>query len=687
MYDFHSYLYSLSQSPLAEAVIALYEASEGDARKYMKKVLIDSGLEDDMDDLYGDNWSEEAFNVIRDKFVHKGCDVYFTPGLARIAYGELDLDTDDENTQKVNQLRELVKFITMAHKGQFTRNLERIDIVQQGPQKGMKVKSKPMTLEQLAEMFSREQKEVTGKARQQAADELRGNEGNGYEIIELKDFETAHKFLPYCTADPWCYLEDETTFKSYEKDGNKLYLALAPGFERLKPGDPGYGKSMIGFDMGPVDEDGRSTMCVCNNRYNHAPNLEHEEGVGTGDEAYDEIQLSRILGFPVWERCPGYTASELMAMGKLSISVLKTLVPDKETFYELLRYNEARIQFLKKYKVISRKLEYGPADAMEFYTHSNGFASRPFFGVIPKSSDKPLWFLDYNVICNGLYSLRVGSSKFMLMKWDGTILTDEPLSGTYSTEMPLCVSKEIDGENKYNFIDESGRFISQTWFAKAQPFLTPGTAYANVENEEGKGNFINREGNLMLPTWADKIAKYYANGTVYISELPDGTCTILDGRFNPICNGVEVVEKNNDGIVIERDGKYNMVLPKFSRLLSEEWFDGMDAYPMTSAKSGTTCLYVYREGLGYNFIDLSDFEPLLDKWYADMKPMSHQLFIVRENGKLNIFFPGYNDFILPSWFDDRDTPEVDGYGKFSNLWLNGVKVRVDDGKVLIDEGN
>jgi len=146
MYDFHSYLRSLPGSPLVEAVRALYEASEGDARKYMKKMLQSLGLEQELAQGYGDNWAETAFNKIRNAFVHQGCDVYFVPGIARIAYGELDFDSDDEDTQKVAQLRRLVKFITLAHKGQFTRNLERISVIPEGPQKGMKVKSKPFTL-------------------------------------------------------------------------------------------------------------------------------------------------------------------------------------------------------------------------------------------------------------------------------------------------------------------------------------------------------------------------------------------------------------------------------------------------------------------------------------------------------------------------------------------------------------
>lgn len=125
--NFDLYINSLNKTPLTEAVIALYEASEGDARKYMKKALIALGLEDELRVIYGENWSEEVFVKLRKDFVRLGCDMYFLPGIARIAYGELDLDSNDEQTQKVTDLRDLVKFISRAHKGDFTRNLERID--------------------------------------------------------------------------------------------------------------------------------------------------------------------------------------------------------------------------------------------------------------------------------------------------------------------------------------------------------------------------------------------------------------------------------------------------------------------------------------------------------------------------------------------------------------------------------
>lgn len=48
MRSFVEFIGSLPPGPLTEAVAALYEASEGDARKYMKKVLVGMGLGGEM---------------------------------------------------------------------------------------------------------------------------------------------------------------------------------------------------------------------------------------------------------------------------------------------------------------------------------------------------------------------------------------------------------------------------------------------------------------------------------------------------------------------------------------------------------------------------------------------------------------------------------------------------------------
>ena len=684
MYDFHSYLCSLPSSPLVEAVRALYEASEGDARKYMKKMLQSLGLEQELAQGYGDNWAETAFNKIRNAFVHQGCDVYFVPGIARIAYGDLHFDSEDEDTQKLALLKNLVKFITIAHKAQFTRNLEKIDVVQEGPQKGMKVKSKPLTLDQLSTMFSREQKEVTGKAREQFAKEHANSEGNGYKIIELKNFEQAHQFLPYCTADKWCYLQNESTFDSYAGGGNKLYLALAPGFEKLKPGDPGYGRSMIGFDMGPVDENGKSELCVCTNRYNHAENLENEEGAGSGDSAYDEIQLSKILGFPVWERCPGYTVDEMLANGLMNMETMKTIVTTDDELTKLARDKKYQMEFLKKYRVEAREEWRAPGFCVSFCKiNKRGFHTTEWFAMLTDEPDHLIWFKGFSRLNADVYSLELGSHKFMVVFQTGKPLSTDVFYKVGGDHFPLAVCKMIDGEKRYNYLDLAGRYVSKDWFAHVGTFDAY-TNYACVQRDDGKENVIDKSGKLMLSEWYDSIKREYDKGFYFVVDDKDvGKKLLYTWEMKPFCGYVDEMESlSGVGVLVKSNGKYNVAIPKDCGMLCDLWFDAIDDR-LYIAPNGSYALLVFDKDQGYNFIDVETHKQLIEKWYPLIKYIEHGFFYVKdENGRINIYETCTNRFMLPQWFEDHGVPEIQGYEQFGNLMLNGKPVRVVNGKIM-----
>ena len=683
MKNFAEYLRSLPHTPLTEAGCALYEASEGDARKYMKKVLQSLGLEHELANDYGINWTEEAFNKIRNAFVHQGCDVYFVPGIARIAYGDLRFDSNDADTQKIALLRNLVKFITMAHKAEFTRNLEKIDVVREGPQKGMKVKSKPMTLDQLSAMFSREQKEVTGKARDQFAKEMGNSEGNGYKIIELKNFEQAHQFLPYCTADKWCYLQNESTFDSYAGGGNKLYLALAPGFEKLKPGDEGYGRSMIGFDMGPVDENGKSEMCVCTNRYNHSENLEHEPGVGSGDAAYDEIQLSKILGFPVWERCPGYTVDEMLANGLMNMMTMKTIVTTDEELERLAKDKKYQKEFLAKYRVEARDSLEAPGFSVCFTKiNRNGFHGTNWYAMTTDEPDHLIWFEGYHRLDADVYEIEVGHNQYMVVYQNGKLLNHDVFWKVGGARFPLGVCKIIDGEKRYNYINEAGKYLSKDWFTKIDAFdhYLP---YAGVRREDGKANIIRTDGKIMLGDWYEKISREYLNGFYFkITDADTGKELLLNKDLKPFCGYIDHMAQVHCGIVIKSNGKFNMAIPQTGDLLCDIWFDSMDERPYVAPNDSYDML-VYDKDQGYNFINTATRKQVIPKWYPFIKYIEHGFFIVKnEAGQINLYETCSQRFMLPQWFEDHGLPTINGYENFGNLWLDGNPVAVVKGKII-----
>jgi len=700
--NFDLYINSLNKTPLIEAVIALYEASEGDARKYMKKALIALGLEDELRETYGENWSEEVFVKLRKDFVRLGCDMYFLPGIARIAYGELDLDSTDEQTQKVNDLRDLVKFISRAHKGDFTRNLERIDTVQQGPQKGMKVKSEPLTFDQIKDMFAQSADEANEAEQDEWEKTHAGITDNGYKIIELTDFNTAHKFYPYTvTSDPhtaWCYLETENTFDYYRNEGNRLYLAYKPGFEKLKPGQPGYGDSLIGFDMGPIEKNGKSKLQVSTNRYNHGKNLETGEN-GGGDSAFTQTTLSDTLGLPIWKACPGYTVSELLAQGKINLAVLKEII-NKDMLAKLFNDQQYREQFTKKYRVYVDPLAHLPGMAIRTYTKDPyGLASKPWCVISTKYINDLLWFRG----CNrrniktddsaGIIELLVSSDNYMLMDQNGKLISNDQFYCLYGQRFPLYVVKKFNGKAYINYITQDGKYISDQWFKNGAPFNEQSSCVRVIDDND-KVNILREDGQLILPNWvtyindnADPDSGYNIGEFFVVHDDSSDKVTLINKQGKAICPPVadDQFFYGDCGIVLRINGKHNLFIVKTGELLADRWFDGMDLWGYRCGGTGAKCVFVKYNDLGYNFINTETRKPVMGKWYKDMHEVDHQVFAVRENGKLNLYYPGYQSFLLPQWFDDvPEDPEI-YTNRFYNLYLNGQRVKVIDGQILPDE--
>ena len=659
--QFDTFLHLLPSNPLVEAVQALYEASEGDARKYMKKTLQAMGLEEELAEDYGANWSEEVFNKIRTAFVHQGCDVYFVPGIARIAYGELDYDSDDEDTQKLAEFKRLVKFITIAHKGQFTRNLEKISVVQDGPQKGMKVKSDPLTYDQLAEMFGNESRAATNSERAKFAEE-NGVTDNGYKIIELKNFEQAHKLLPYCTADPWCYLENETAFDSYAQSGNKLYVALAPGFEKLRPGEPGYGRSMIGFDMGPVDENGKSELCVCNNRYNHSKNLEYEEGVGSGDDAYNEIQLSKILGFPVWEKCPGYTEEELAQMDRITPTYVKARVPDVETFKRLLSSSEARVEFKEKYKLVAN-VPWDYDNGIEFYSVNCNYA--PIISAILVDGNV-LWYKDAQYLSNDRISLKLQDNTYIIVSSTGELVSGQKFNqmghydGCYPIRVGIC--KNGADDMQYNYIDYDGNLRSPIWFDAGEEFQK--NSVNVMVTKDGKKNLMLPSGRLVFDTWYKQIESQRTQDRCYLVSN-DGPCTVYNKYYQEIASDVKTAEKiDYDAILVTNSAnKNNVINPKVGKLIFNQWFDKI--LPVLFGPVGADCYPVYDADKGYNLFNVSPsrpesaLRPVFPTWLQKLEYLGRGLIMIGNGGKINLYQPSEETILLPEWCDDCDRlPQV-----------------------------
>lgn len=671
MRSFVEFIGSLPPGPLTEAVAALYEASEGDARKYMKKVLVGMGLGGDMAEDYGENWAEAVFNKLRADFVRQGCDVFFLPGIARIAYGELDYDSDDEDTQKTAELRNLVKFITTAHKGQFTRNLERIDVVQQGPQKGMKVKTAPLSLGEIHGMFSREQRDVSSAERQSFIDENGPDKDNGYKIVELTDFPTANKFYKYTvTSDPhtaWCYLEDEETFDSYRQDGNRLYLALKPGFETLKPGQPGYGNSMIGFDMGPVDDDGNSELCVATDRYNHGINKETGEQ-SHGDQQFDQITLSKTLGFPVWKRCPGYSVEDVLAhkdMKVLPKSILVKLFPTYGMMKKRLDEDAdgSGYRLLDRFNIAVGKTDYPPKPESIKFSVNNAYE---MYAIVDKEhpDEKVEWFQDFKVSRNGVKLYMYPRGIRLLDKNFDPMFGGKLFKFVTNNHNPIIVQRFED--NKANLVLDNGQMWSEQWLDSAS--MGNGD-YAIVENNTGLGklvNVIDKDGHSLIGGWATgmKMQRINPRGAIFKVTYKDGSVGLFTDQFAPFSKeryeDVWFDDDNRDMMVVKRGGKYAVVDIREPNFDTCAWFDrDVDLSTLTYAGTDWTPYVLGMVGGKYNWYSIADGSPLYTVSFDKVQPLDNRRYfwIVRVGDKVNLVCSDNHKIVSERWFDADSNPE------------------------------
>jgi hypothetical protein len=278
--------------------------SEGDAYRYTKKVLLSLPNAPELRQIYTEiarnrnisSWTRACYQELRTQFFRDGqCKVKFAPGVARIAYGELDFGTGDEDFRKLADLRDYVRIISIAHFTEYTRHLS--------------VDGKALTFADLTETYG----STAADNWRELKSELRKIHygPRRYRIIWLDTFETARQYYEYTKPHGWCHLDSRSMFETYSfsratgLDGSskvcpvKLYLAVLPGFETMAEDDPLYGESMLGIDIGPG---GR--LIHVNNRWNHAhDNIDQRKG----DNKYSERELSELMGAPFYTLCPPMT--------------------------------------------------------------------------------------------------------------------------------------------------------------------------------------------------------------------------------------------------------------------------------------------------------------------------------------------------------------------------------------------
>lgn len=345
--------------------------SEGDAYRYTKKVLMGLPNRARLQSIYEEvatkknisSWTRAAYMDLRTHFFKDGqCKIRFAPGAARIAFGTLSLGTGDEQLTEIGNLHDILRIISIAHSTEYTRHLAPVG-------------GNPLPYHELLAMYgstvTKDWAALKRKLKRRKYGERK------YQIIELDSFETASKYYEYTAPHGWCHLHYKDTFDHYRHVDSsrftgsttgltnmvRLYLAVLPGFETMTVDDELYGESMLGIDIGPG---GR--LVHVNNRWNHAHDAIDNR---KGDNKYDEVELSELLGGPFFELCPPYSISDERAAIKGEIDQVKEL-------------NKPIIQLRKRYgRIMDRGTKAGMGEIGEYVDPRDGqkYRTRRIGGV------------------------------------------------------------------------------------------------------------------------------------------------------------------------------------------------------------------------------------------------------------------------------------------------------------------
>ena len=477
---------------------------------------------------------------LRNTFFHDGkTSIKFEPGAARIAYGELGMQAN-EDTRKLSRLGKILQEISIAHETEYDANLN------------------GMTFDELNERFGAS----INKADTETQEKLKNKtyDKSDYIIKWIPDFRTAQQYRQYTdygnNNECWCLTRDERMWDSYtgQHNENKVYFCHVPNFESV-PREPGsnapldtYGLSLISVIVTPDKQ-----LRAVTSRWNHTH--------GGSDGVMNEEQLSNLLGGYVFDLCPPYSREEVIKRGYIYLDDVQQMLDDgidlheyidatgricingkenllhgrKLLFDQWFEYLDnfhdgfARVKLNRKYNFIDTKGNIRFNQWFEYLENfHDGFAKVELNGKYNFIDTKgnilaDQWFYDVGDFHDGFVWVEL-NRKYNFIDTKGNILADQWFDYVDNFHDGfVCV--ELNG--KYNFIDTEGNILADQWFDYVDNFHN-GFAQARLN---GKYNFIDTEGNIRFDQWFD-----------YVNDFHDGfACVDLNGKFNFIDKEVNIL--------------------------------------------------------------------------------------------------------------------------------------------------
>ena len=215
--------------------------------------------------------------------------------------------------------------------------------------------------------------------------------------------------------------------------------------------------------------------------------------------------------------------------------------------------------------------------------------------------------------------------------------------------------------DKYNFINQKGRLISNQWFDNAGAFEN---GFARVRLN-GKWNYINQEGRLISNQWFD-----------YVGAFENGFAEVeLNYKWNYINQEGRLISNQwfdylgdfeNGFALVKLNGKWNFINQE-GKLISNQWFDNAgDFYEeFAIVELNNKWNYINQEGM-----------LISNQWFDYADNFNGGFALVELNNKRN-FINKEGKLISNQWFDDalwfnRGSARVKLNGKWLRLHSDGT---------------
>ena len=189
--------------------------------------------------------------------------------------------------------------------------------------------------------------------------------------------------------------------------------------------------------------------------------------------------------------------------------------------------------------------------------------------------------------------------------------------------------------NKYNFINTEGQFISDKWFDMAYDFYN---GIARVQLDD-KFNFINTKGQIISNQWFDWV-DYFRNGFARVG---------LGNKYNLINTKGQIISNQwfddcynfDEGFaVVKLNGKSNFINTE-GQIISDQWFDWVGNFYNGNARVSLD--------RNYNLIN-TEGQIISNQWFDWVGNFSEGFAQVRLNDKWN-FINTKGQIIMDKWFD------------------------------------